>query len=64
MTAQQVLDTIAGIVRAIIGYGLLLLLLAMVLQAFGVRVPMLPAIPPATAVYIFGCWWLLRGAHP
>jgi hypothetical protein len=62
MTANQIAETIAGFMRMAVGYGLLALLAAMVAQAFGVRLPTIPVIPPATAVYLFGCWYLLRGA--
>lgn len=60
LNAQRIIDQIAAIVTQIIGYGLLLLMLAMVLQQFGVRVPYVPTLNPTVAVYLFGCWWLFR----
>ena len=57
---QDLIGTIVHIVTQFISYGLMLLMLAMVLQQFGVRVPYVPTINPTTAVYLFGCWWLMR----
>ena len=57
----QLINQIAAIVRQIVSYGLLLLVAAVVLQQFGVRVPAVPAIDPTRLAYICGAWWLLGG---
>ena len=60
MNAQQLISEIRNWLMWAIDLGLILILFAMVAQAFGFRVPAVPAIPPATAVYIFGARWLLK----
>ena len=60
LNAQQLISQIAGIITQVVSYGLLALMLAMVAQQFGFRVPYVPTLNPAVAVYLFGCWYLYR----
>lgn len=60
MNAQQLVAEIRGWLIWAIDLGLILLLFAMVAQQFGIRLPSIPQVAPATAVYVFGARWLLK----
>ncbi len=51
----------AGIVTQIVGWALLLLIAAAVLQRYGVRVPFVPATGGTELAWLAGAWWLYRG---
>lgn len=54
------LDQVFALVGRIIGWGLMLMLLAAIAQRFGARLPMLPAIDHVTLAYLAGAYWLMR----
>jgi len=53
----------AGIVTQIIGWALLLLIAAAVLQRYGVRIPYIPATGATELAYLCGAWFLFRGGR-
>jgi hypothetical protein len=57
---QDIISQVVHIVVQVISYGLLALMLAMVAQQFGFRVPYVPALNPQVQIYLFGCWALYR----
>lgn len=52
---------IAGIITQIVGWAILLLIAAAVLQRYGVRVPYVQATGATELAWIAGAWWLYRG---
>lgn len=60
LNISQLIGQIASIVAQIVGYGILLLILAAVAQRYGVRVPYVPTVDHVTLAYIAGAWWLYR----
>jgi len=60
MTPQQIIAEIRGWLIWAIDLGLIFLLFAIVAQQFGFRIPAVPQVAPMTAVYVFGCRWLLK----
>ena len=59
--ASRLVGQIAGIITQIVGYGLLLLIAAAVLQKFGFRVPYVPGMNANELAWLCGAWWLYRG---
>lgn len=55
------ISAIAGIITQIVGWAILLLIAAAVLQRYGVRVPYVPATGATELAWIAGAWWLYRG---
>ena len=60
MTAQQLFSEIKGWLLWIIDIGLLVLMFVMLAQAFGFRVPSIPAAQPPVMIFLFGCWAAYR----
>lgn len=61
MNFGQIVSQIAAIVTQVVGYGLLLLIFAAVLQRYGFRVPYVPATSANELAWLAGAWWLYRG---
>lgn len=55
------LGQVAGVVTQIVGWAILLLIAAAVLQRYGVRIPYIPATGATELAWIAGAWWLYRG---
>lgn len=51
----------AGIVTRIVGWALLLLIAAAVMQRYGFRVPYVPATGATELAWLCGAWFLWRG---
>lgn len=51
----------AGIVTQIVGWALLLLIAAAVMQRYGFRVPYVPATGATELAWLAGAFWLYRG---
>ena len=62
MTPQAAIDLIFSWVSRITGWAFLLLVFAAVLQAFGIRLPVvaLPVLDPTRLCYLAGAWYLIR----
>ena len=61
---NQMLSQVAAQVQRIIGYGLLVLLSAAVVQKFGFRIPFVRTLDAMQLVSLCGAWWLLStNAH-
>lgn len=61
VNVSHVINQIAAIVTQVIGYGLLLLIAAAVVNRYGVRVPYVPSINVTELAYLAGAWFLYRG---
>ena len=57
---SKLIKQIAAIVTDVVGYGLLLLIAAAVLQKFGFRVPYTPGMNVTELCYLAGAWYLYR----
>lgn len=55
------LSKVAGIITQIVGWAILLLIAAAVMQRYGVRVPYVPATGATELAYLCGAWFLFRG---
>ena len=55
------LSAVAGIITQIVGWAILLLIAAAVMQRYGVRVPYVPATGATELAYLCGAWFLFRG---
>lgn len=60
MTPQQIIAEIRGWLIWAIDLGLLVLMFVMLTQAFGFRVPSIPAAQPQAMIFLFGCWAAYR----
>jgi len=61
VNVSQLVNQVAAIVTQVIGYGLLLLIAAAVVNRYGVRVPYIPTINATELAWLAGAWWLYRG---
>lgn len=57
------LGQVASIVTQIVGWAILLLIAAAVLQRYGVRIPYIPATGATELAYLCGAWFLFRGGR-
>mgnify|MGYP000991523211 FL=1 len=61
MTMPPVIGQIFSIIAQLVGYAILLLIAAAVMQKFGVRLPAIPTIGATELAYLCGAYWLARG---
>lgn len=58
---SQIISQITTIVGQIISVAVLFLILGVVLQIYGVRIPQIPTIDATKLAYLCGALWLFRG---
>ncbi len=61
LSMPPIVSQIFALITQLVGYGLLLLIAAAVLNEFGVRATFLPRVSGQSLVWLCGCYWLLRG---
>lgn len=61
LTMPPVIGQIASILTTLVGYALLLLIAAAVMQRYGFRVPYVPATGATELAWLCGAWFLWRG---
>lgn len=61
LSMPPIISQIASLITTLVGYGLLLLIAAAVLNEFGVRASFMPRVSGQSLIWLAGCFWLVRG---
>lgn len=56
---NDVVSTIAKVSKWIVGFGFILMLAVVVIQQFGVNVPLIPTMAHEPMLYYAGAYWLI-----